>query len=51
VLEIKSKMRSARLFLDGDHIVHDVNIGDVVRLRRSSEPLAVLGLPRGRKSA
>ena len=51
VLEIKNKMRSARLFLDGDHIVHDVTIGDVVRLRRSGEPLAVLGLPRGRKSA
>ncbi len=51
VLEIKSKMRSARVFLDGDHIVHDVTIGDVVTLRRSDEPLTVLGLPRGRKSA
>jgi NAD+ kinase len=50
-LEIKSKMRSARVFLDGDHIVHDVTIGDVVTLRRSDEPLVVLGLPRGRKSA
>jgi NAD+ kinase len=50
VLEIKSKMRSARLFLDGDRIVHDVTIGDVVTLRRSDEPLVVLGLPRGRKS-
>jgi len=51
VLEIKSKMRSARVFLDGDHIVHDVTIGDVITLRRSDEPLVVLGLPRGRKSA
>ena len=51
VLEIKSKMRSARVFLDGDHIVHDVTIGDVVTLHRSDEPLTVLGLPRGRKSA
>jgi len=51
VLEIKSKMRSARVFLDGDRIVHDVTIGDVVTLRRSDEPLVVLGLPRGRKSA
>jgi NAD+ kinase len=51
VLEIKSKMRSARVFLDGDHIVHDVTIGDVITLRRSDEPLTVLGLPRGRKSA
>jgi NAD+ kinase len=51
VLEIKSKMRSARVFLDGDHIVHDVTIGDVVTMTRSDEPLTVLGLPRGRKSA
>jgi NAD+ kinase len=50
-LEIKSKMRSARVFLDGDHIIHDLTIGDVVTLRRSDEPLVVLGLPRGRKSA
>jgi len=52
VLEIKSKMRQARLFLDGDHIVHDVTIGDVVTMRRSDEPLVVLGLSRnGRKAA
>lgn len=51
LLEIKSKMRSARVFLDGDHIVHDVTIGDVVTLRRSDEPLTVVGLPRARKSA
>ena len=52
MLEIKSKMRHARLFLDGDHIVHDVTIGDVVTMRRSDEPLVVLGLsPNGRKSA
>jgi NAD+ kinase len=48
VLEVKSKMRSARVFLDGDHIVHDVTIGDVVTLRRSAEPLIVLGLSRRR---
>jgi NAD+ kinase len=47
VLELKNKMRSARVFIDGDHIVHDVTIGDVVTLRRSDEPLAVLGLSRG----
>lgn len=51
-LELKSKMRSARVFLDGDHIVHDVTIGDVITLRRSSEPLIVLGLSRSsRKTA
>ena len=50
VLELKSKMRYARLFLDGDHIVHDVTIGDVVTMRRSDEPLVVLGLSRNGRS-
>jgi NAD+ kinase len=45
-LDVKSRMRQARVFLDGDHLVHDVTIGDVVTLRRSSEPLVVLGLTR-----
>jgi NAD+ kinase len=50
-LVIKSKMRQARVFLDGDHIVHAVTIGDVLRMRRSDEPLVVLGLARnGRRS-
>jgi NAD+ kinase len=43
---IKSRMRQAKAFLDGDHLVHDVTIGDVLTLRRSSEPLVVLGLAR-----
>jgi NAD+ kinase len=52
VLVIKSKMRQARVFLDGDHIVHEVTIGDVLRMRRSEEPLVVLGLVRnGKKSS
>jgi NAD+ kinase len=45
-LDVKSRMRQARIFLDGDHLVHDVTIGDVVTMRRSSEPLVVLGLER-----
>lgn len=45
-LDVKSRMRQARVFLDGDHLVHDVTIGDVVTMRRSSEPLVVLGLAR-----
>jgi NAD+ kinase len=45
-LAIRSKMRQARLFLDGDHIVHAVTIGDLLTMRRSDEPLAVLGLAR-----
>jgi NAD+ kinase len=45
-LAIRSKMRQARLFLDGDHIMHPVTIGDLVFMRRSDEPLVVLGLAR-----
>ncbi len=45
-LTIKSKMRRSCLFLDGDHIAYDVTIGDVVTMRRSDEPLIVLGLSR-----
>ena len=45
-LDVKSRMRQARVFLDGDHLAHDVTIGDVVTMRRSSEPLVVLGLKR-----
>jgi NAD+ kinase len=45
-LTLKSKMRQARVFLDGDHIVHNVTIGEVVTMRRSDEPLVVLGLTR-----
>ena len=45
-LDVKSQMRQARVFLDGDHIVHEVTIGDVVTMRRSGEPLVVLGLSR-----
>ncbi len=46
ILSLKSRMRQARLFLDGDHLVHDVTIGDVVTMRRSAESLVVLGLER-----
>jgi NAD+ kinase len=49
-LTIKSKMRQARVFLDGDHIVHDVAIGDVVTMQRSEQPLVVLGLARNGES-
>jgi NAD+ kinase len=46
-LVVKSRMREARVFIDGDHLVHDVTIGDVVTMKRSNEPLIVLGLDRG----
>jgi NAD+ kinase len=45
-LAIKSGMRRSSVFLDGDQLVHGVSIGDVVTMRRSPEPLIVLGLSR-----
>jgi NAD+ kinase len=45
-LAVKSKMRQARVFVDGEHIAYDVTIGDVVVFRRSDEPLIVLGLKK-----
>jgi NAD+ kinase len=44
VLSIKSKMRKAALFVDGDYVAFDVTMGDVVEMRRSEESLVVLGL-------
>ncbi len=44
VLAIKSKMKQSCLFVDGDHLVAEVTIGDVVEMRRSDQPLLVLGL-------
>ncbi len=43
---LRSKMKDALLFLDGHHIVHNVDMGDVVTLRHSEESLVVLGLRR-----
>jgi NAD+ kinase len=45
-LTLRSKMRLAKLFLDGDHLAYDLSIGDVVTYRLSDEPLMVLGLGR-----
>jgi NAD+ kinase len=45
-IRVRNKMREAKVFLDGHHIVHDVKMGDVVVLRRSEETLTVLGLVR-----
>ena len=52
-LALRNKMPQAKLFLDGEHNVHDVAIGDVVTMRRSEEFVTVLGLSRngeGRKA-
>jgi NAD+ kinase len=45
-LEVWSKMRTAKLFLDGHHDEHDVGIGDRLLLKRSEETLTILGLAR-----
>jgi NAD+ kinase len=48
-LTLFSKMREAKVFLDGHQIVHSVTIGDVLVMRRSAESLTVLGLAGKRR--
>jgi NAD+ kinase len=48
-LELRSKVPAGRLYLDGPHRDHDVSLGSVVRFRRSSEPLTLLGLRRRKR--
>lgn len=43
-LTIRSKMRSSNLFVDGEQLVLPVELGDVLTLSCSPEPLLVLGL-------
>ncbi len=43
-IHLRSKMRDAKIYLDGHHIVHDVTMGDVLVMTRSDETLTVLGL-------
>ncbi len=51
-IELRSKMREAKIFLDGHHTIYDSTIGDVITMDRSAESLTVLGLSRGsRKGA
>lgn len=49
-LTIRSKIRDAKVFLDGHRIVHAVTIGDVLTMRRSPQTLTVLGLATKRRS-
>ena len=46
-LRIASKMREAKLFLDGHATVFGVELGDVIEMRRSADSISVLGLARG----
>jgi NAD+ kinase len=49
-LVIRSKMREAKIFLDGHRIVHSITIGDVLTLRRSADSLTVLGIAGKRRT-
>jgi len=48
-LVIRSKMREAKVFLDGHRLVHSVTLGDVLTMRRSEESLIVLGIKGKRR--
>jgi NAD+ kinase len=50
-LELLSKMRTGKLFLDGHHDEHDFGIGDRIVMKRSDESLTVLGLQRNASGA
>jgi NAD+ kinase len=45
-LELLSKMRAGKLFLDGHYDEHDIGIGDRIVMKRSADTLTVLGLQR-----
>ena len=45
-LKIDSRMRAGRLFLDGPHDVHVVEMAARIEFRRSKEPLQLLGFRR-----
>jgi NAD+ kinase len=45
-LVVTSKIRDGRIFIDGPHHVREVRMGARVTLRRSDEPLSLLGFPR-----
>lgn len=45
-LELVSKMRAGRLYLDGSHLAHVIEMGSVLRFKRSTEPLTLLGFRR-----
>jgi len=49
-LELESRMRAGRLYLDGPHIVHSVPFGSSMSFTRSDEPLTLLGLRKGHRA-
>jgi NAD+ kinase len=48
-LILRSKMRDAKVFLDGHRLVFNITMGDVLVMRRSDEPLTVLGISKKRR--
>jgi NAD+ kinase len=48
-LQVRSKIREGRLFIDGPHEYVDVEMGDRLVFRRSDESLTVLGLSATRR--
>lgn len=49
-LTLRSKIRDARVYIDGHRLMHSVTIGDVIVMRRSQEELTVLGLATKRRT-
>jgi hypothetical protein len=49
-LSLRSKMREAKVFIDGHRIVHSVTLGDVLTMRASDESLTVLGIAGKRRT-
>ncbi len=49
-IELRNKMRTARLYLDGHKTEFKLALGDVLVMSRSPEPLCVLGLIGRRKT-
>lgn len=48
-LVLRSRMREAKVFLDGHRLVHSVTMGDVLTMQRSEESLTVLGIATKRR--
>ena len=48
-LVVRSKMRDARIFIDGPDTVVDIGYGDTVAFTQASRPLTVLGISSRRK--
>jgi hypothetical protein len=50
-LQITSKIHGGRLYVDGPHLKRKVDLGSIIHLKRSPEPLTLLGFkPRTSRS-